>query len=366
MATRTRTYYDVLGIKPNAKHTEVGLAYNRLMRALRRDDAVPDLKAEAKLREAFEVLSDLDRREAYDRYLRGERIKPKFGKNHAAVAALFVVAAGAGLFWYLKPQLMPETVDVAAAPGKPFQEILNEAIPAVGRLQAVTMSGQAQPSGIAFTVEEGVAVTSCQGLPPNSQLSINLAPRVIPAKVTLSDEALGLCRLEVQGAGSWPLSVSTVAAKQGDRVYATQLTAKGEVVLREGKVKSVKAATPDGKAVVVDVSVPLLPEHAGAPLLDIYGRVVAVANMPDGNKGQYVAIPASWGETVKLPEAPKPYQGGDAPKEEAAGKAGEVDDLGVPLETRRKQEELASKIDPERRKRLEKAFRPPPSVPNDL
>jgi hypothetical protein len=363
MATRNITYYEVLGLKPNAKHTEVGIAYNRLVSALRREDAVPNPKAEAKLREAFEVLSDLDRRDAYDRQLRAARIKPAFGRNHAAMAALVVVAAGAGLYWYLRPHLAPESIDVPAAPGKPFQEVLNAAIPAVGRLQTIDMSGQAQPSGIAFTVEEGVAVTSCQGLSPTAQLNVNLAPRVIPARVTLSDESLGLCKLEVIGAGSWPLSVSTVPAKQGDRVYATQLTAKGEVVLREAKVKSVK---PDGKAAVVDVSMPLLPQHGGAPLLDIYGRVVAVANMPPGGKGYYVAIPPMWGETVKLPTGPKPYQGGDEPKPEDAGKGGPVDDLGVPLETRKKQEELANKIDPERRKRLEKAFRPPPSVPSDL
>lgn len=362
MSTRKRTHYEVLGLEPNARHTDVGLAYNRIVAARRKDHAPPDLKAETRLKEAFEVLCDPDRRAAYDASLRAARIKPAFGRNHAAFAALFVVAVGAGLFWYLRPQLVPEVVDVAEAPGKPFQEILNGAIPAVGRLEAMDMSGKAQPSGIAFTVEEGVAVTSCRGLPAAAVLSVHLAPRTIPAKVTLADEDLGLCKLEVAGAGSWPLSVSAVPAKQGDRVYATQLSAKGEVVLREGKVKSV---TRSGASAVVDVSVPLLPRHAGAPLLDIHGRVVAVANMPDGNRGHYVAIPASWGETARPPTEPKPYQGGDEPPPAEAGK-GEVDDLGVPLETRKKQEELARKIDPERRKRLEKAFRPPPSVPGDL
>ena len=96
-------------------------------------------------------------------------------------------------------------------------------------------------------------------------------------------------------------------------------------------------------------------------------RVVAVANMPPGGKETFVAIPAQWGETLPLPAEPKPYQGGGAEEgAKAEGGKGEVDDLGVPLETRRKQQELAEKIDPERRKRLEKAFRPPPSVPSDL
>lgn len=365
MSTRKQTYYDLLGIPPNAKHNDVGLAFNRKMRAIRREDAPPDLKAETKLKEAFAVLSDLDKREAYDAQLRAARLKPRFGKNHAAIAALFVVAIGAGLFWYLKPHLLPEMVALEQqGPGKPYQEILNGAIPAVGRLQAVEMSGQAVHAGIAFTVEEGVAVTSCLGLSPTAQLSVSISPRVIPAKVTMSDPDLGLCKLQVTGAGTWPLSVSQVPAKTGDLVYTTQVSPKGDVTLRQATVKSVKT---QGKATVLEVSAPLMAQHAGSPLLDMHGRVVAVANMPPGGKETFVAIPAKWAETLPLPAEPKPYQGGSEEEAtKAEGAKGEVDDLGVPLETRRKQQELADKIDPERRKRLEKAFRPPPSVPNDL
>ena len=364
MSTRNPTYYEVLGIPSNAKHNDVGLAFNRKMRAIKREDAPPDLKAETRLKEAFEVLSDLDKRAAYDAKLRADMLKPRFGRNHAAIAALFVVAVGAGLFWYLRPHIATETVALEQqGPGKPYQEVLNGAIPAVGRLQSVEMSGQAMHAGIAFTVEEGIAVTSCQGLSPTAQLSVALAPRVIPAKITLSDPELGLCKLQVPGAGTWPLSVSQVPAKTGDLVYTTQVSPKGDVTLRQAKVKSVKA---QGKATVLEVTTPLMAEHAGSPLLDMYGRVVAVANMPPGGKETFVAIPAEWGETKALPTEPKPYQGGGEEEKKAEGGKGEVDELGVPLETRRKQEELASKIDPERRKRLEKAFRPPPSVPNDL
>lgn len=362
MSRRIPTHYEVLGIRRDAKHNEVGLAYNRLMAARRKADAPPDLKAESRLREAYEVLGDLERRAAYDEQLRAARLKPAFGRNHAAFAALFVVAVGAGLFWYLRPHLVPELAEGPPPPGKPFQEILNGAIPAVGRLDVVDMSGQVRPYGVAFTVEEGVAVTSCRDLSPMAVLSVHLAPRKIPARVTHTDEALGLCRLEVPGAGGWPLSVSAVAPKPGDRVYATQLDARGEVALREGRVKSVKS---EGRAAVVEVTVPMRPQHAGAPLLDAYGRVVAVANMTDAQKGYYVAIPASWGETQRPAPEPRPYQGGEEPAREESAK-GRADEPDVPPRTRGKQEELADKIDPERRKRLEKAFRPPPSVPADL
>lgn len=358
MSKRSPTHYETLGIQPGAKHTEVGLAYRRKVSAIRREDAPPDLKGETKLREAFEVLSDLDRRAAYDDELRKARMKPAFGKNHGAIAALFVVAVGAGLFWHLRPQLMPETVEAPQGPGKAYQEILNAAIPAVGRLRTVDLSGQAHHAGIAFAVEEGVLVTSCQGLSPTAQLNVDLQPRIIPARVTLSDEGLGLCKLEVLGAGSWPLSVSSVPAKRGDSVFATVLGPKGEVSLRAGRVRSIK---PDGKAAVLEVTVPLPPQHGGAPLLDIYGRVVAVANMPPESKGRYVAIPVAWGETVKPPPSQPKVE--EAPTD-AETKTDQIDDFGRSPETRKKQEELARKIDPERRKRIEKAYRPP--LPDDL
>ena len=169
------SYYEILGIPQNAKHNDVGLAFNRKMRALKREDAPPDLQGETKLKEAFAVLSDLDKRAAYDAKLRADIIKPKFGKNHAAIAALFVVAVGAGLFWYLRPQIAPEYREVQQE-GKSYQEILNGAIPAVGRLQAVTMSGESQYAGIAFAVGmtldaativlESILLHRERGLPP--------------------------------------------------------------------------------------------------------------------------------------------------------------------------------------------------------
>jgi hypothetical protein len=348
MATRFPTHYETLGLKPGAKHTDIGLAFNRLVRAQRKDDAPPDLKAETKLREAFEVLSDLERRAAYDEQLRAARLKPAFGKNHAAFAAFFVVAVAAGLYWYLA-----RPVEAPATLGKPYEELLAGAIPAVGRLQVMDISGRAEPAGIAFTVEEGAAVTSCVGIAPTAQMNVSMGTRAIPARVATSDPTLGICRLEVPGAGTWPLAVSPTPPKAGDRVFATQLSAKGEVSLREGKVKAVK---PVDGVPVVQLDIPLMPGHAGAPLLDVHGRVVAVANLPEGSKGFYVPIPAKWGETIPVAKAQVPE-----PAPEPEKKPQQIDDLGMPVRNAPSVE-----ISPERRERLEKAFRPPPTVPDDI
>src|SRR5688500_20412415 len=110
MSKRNPTYYETLGIPSNAKHNDVGLAFNRKMRSLRREDVPPDLKGETVLREAFETLSDLDRREKYDAKLRADILKPRLGRNHAASAVLFLLVVGVGLFLYRRPQLALEGV----------------------------------------------------------------------------------------------------------------------------------------------------------------------------------------------------------------------------------------------------------------
>jgi len=347
MATRNPTYYEILGINSGAKHNEVGLAFNRKMAARRREDAPPDLKGETMLREAFDVLSDLDRRAEYDAKLRVAMIKPAFAKGHALMAVGFLVAVGGALYWYLNRPVEAPVV------GKTYQEILNGAIPAVGRLQTLDMSGQGTTAGVAFAVLEGTLVTSCQGHSPTAVMSVSMGNREIPAKVTMADEGLGLCKLEASGAGTWPLSVSPQPAKAADRVYAVNVTPKGDVLLREGMVTGVMRSE---NASVLKVNIPVPAQHGGAPLLDVNGRVVAVVNMPPDGKGSYVALPKVWGDPPPPPSKEPPKPAATDPSE--VDKTGGVDDLKLPGGRRPAQTE--------REKRLEKALRPPPTVPDDI
>ena len=337
MAQR-QTYYEILGVPPGAKLHDIGLAYNRLVAARRRPDAPPDPRGETLLKEAFAVLSDLDRRRAYDNELRKARLKPAFSARQGVVAAAFVALVAAGAWMYARRSAEPP-----APIGRTPQEIAAAATSAIGRLSSMDMSGQSKSIGVAFAVNPGVMVTSCHGIAPNAQLSVNLSPRIVPARVAMTDEALGLCKLEVDGAGSWPISISGVEARAGDVVYATSLNARGEVVLREARVKRV---TPDERGRVVDVTIPLVTDNAGAPLLDIHGRVVGVTTLVEG-KNRVVVIPPAWTDATKPSEPTAPA---------ATPPAGEGQPPGVP----------APNITPERRERLEKAFRPPPNVPDDL
>jgi molecular chaperone DnaJ len=69
--TATRDYYDVLGVQRDADDTSIKKAFRRLARELHPDVNRHDPQAEEKFKEAaeaYEVLSDPDRRATYDRY----------------------------------------------------------------------------------------------------------------------------------------------------------------------------------------------------------------------------------------------------------------------------------------------------------
>src|SRR5512136_251776 len=70
MATRKRDYYEVLGVTRGAGADEVKKAYRKLARQYHPDvNKSPDAEAKFKeLNEAYEVLSDDNKRAAYDRF----------------------------------------------------------------------------------------------------------------------------------------------------------------------------------------------------------------------------------------------------------------------------------------------------------
>src|SRR3982075_3085287 len=67
----TRDYYEVLGVARDAEDATIKKAFRRLARELHPDVNTNDPEAEDKFKEAaeaYEVLSDPDRRATYDRY----------------------------------------------------------------------------------------------------------------------------------------------------------------------------------------------------------------------------------------------------------------------------------------------------------
>jgi len=72
-------WYDVLGVDPGATHAEIRAAYRRLARRYHPDSGAEeaDPRRFQLVQEAWEVLSDPQRRAAYDRRRRRRRFRPR-------------------------------------------------------------------------------------------------------------------------------------------------------------------------------------------------------------------------------------------------------------------------------------------------
>ena len=102
--TATRDYYEVLGVSRDADDATIKKAFRRLARELHPDVNRHDPQAEEKFKEAaeaYEVLSDADRRATYDRYghegLRSGGYAPNF-EGFGSVADIFEAFFGGGSF----------------------------------------------------------------------------------------------------------------------------------------------------------------------------------------------------------------------------------------------------------------------------
>ena len=299
MAPVPRTLYDALGLDREARLGEIRRAYDRLVAEFDLDTTPPDPRREALIREAFAVLSDPQRRADYDRTLETLAAPPPAPGGSKAVAigaAAAVVAVVALAGWFFGGRRPAPTVAA-----RPVAEILAEASRSVGRMQAFELSGNPVATGVAFAVAPGVMATACQGLAPGAQVVVRIGSREVPARMDAADEALGLCRLAVDGAGSWPLPGGPVP-RAGDKVYAVGLSGAGEVQLAEAQVKRVFS---EGGRSVVDAGIAVPAGHGGRPLLDAGGRIVAAAVAPPGGGAAvHVVIPQGWAEVT--PAAGKP------------------------------------------------------------
>ena len=320
MAPPKKTLYQILGVGRDANPVDIGLAHEMRMAELDRK-VPPDPSASALVQQAFEILSNPKRREAYDAQLVtaaekaaaeqqagapdleiGEEEPPK-RKLPVVPIAIGAAIAVAVLYVTLRPHEAPrapapEPVAEAPKPAPPpppkertAPEILGNATTSTGQLMVYSMSGAATPIGMATGVDTGTMVTTCHAIPAGGKLVVRVGKEQHPADLTITDEALDLCRLALPGFTTPPVGVAAEDPKAGDKVYTLGLDAKGGLAVSEGTVKAVRKARAGN---LLEISTPVAASGSGAGVFDAYGKLVGIATAPhDQGANLHIAIPAT-------------------------------------------------------------------------
>ena len=350
MRNEPQSHYQILRVSRDARPEEIERAYRRIKHELNKETTPPDPRLRVMLEHAHDVLMDPVRREAYDREWDAPKAQIRRARRSpVAIVATLVAVASVGVAIWFATREPAQAAHVA----RPRQEVQDAVSMAVGRVTRIDMSGAEAPLGVAFSIAEGTLVTSCDGLSPDAEVTVHFGKRAAPVRVTAHDDATGLCKLTGATVGSWPLPLSHPEPSTGPLAYVTAVGSNNEPRLRD---TAFKAPVQAGAVRAFEAKSPPEGRDLGAPLLDAEGRVVGAASRL-GNAIVYAPVPASYLPEV-LPVAKPPPEPEPEPEQEPPPSGEPVGNMPRSV--------AGPNISPERRKRLEKAFRPPPTVPKDL
>ena len=271
-----KTFYEVLGIRRNAKSTDIERAYAHIKADMQKETTAPNPRLAAMAKIAYETLSNPAKRDEYDASLGIVGMPVRKGRGGLLAVSLVVVlaAAGAGYYFLARPGKAPAPQAAQGGALGP-QEILQEVAPHLGRVQGALMSGEVRNLGTAVAVGENEMVTTCRGIAAGMQLSVTLGEFKSKAEVARANEDLDICTLTVKGAGAGIKMRQGVPAAR-EKIQAVFLGPDGPAQARQ---VSVVRALDDPKGPAVEVkAAAALPN--GAALFDEQARLVGIVVTP--------------------------------------------------------------------------------------
>lgn len=321
------TLYDVLGLTADATPADIARAYEqRMAAAVARHAGVSE---QALLKEAYDILSQQYRRDAYDASLR----RPTEAAARLASTSsvdieqprrwpIWVVAAmvvGAAFYFWPgskpagpTPLTPPKSVVVdrvvvgdaeprAAAPVAPSdvlpvaekssEQLFAQLAQSTAMVIAKRSKGYSQ--GSAVVIGRGRLITNCHVTQDSEEIQIRIAGEIHDARVGTADKEFDLCILEVSGLEAPAVAIGGVAElRTGQKVLALGSPQGLELTVSEGIISSLRKID---EGTIIQTSAPVSPGSSGGGLFNTKGELVGIVTASK-RYGQNLnfAVPADW------------------------------------------------------------------------
>lgn len=314
-----KSFYEILGVGRGADADEIALAYERIEGESKKDSTPPDPQGMAMAKVARDTLTNAALRAEYDRRLAAmpkpepaRQSKPAKARRKPArpvpmpaivSAVVVIVAVGAGWF-LLRPA--PATQGREAARSTPAQ-LGDQVALQVGRVQAALMSGEVRELGVAVASAEDEMVTTCRGMVPGAQLSVNVGGSATKAELARANEQIDVCTLRVKGIAAGVKARADVPPASEKLLAVTPGAAKPATVAARAERP---LADPAGPAMEVKAGSPL---PNGTPIFDSQARLVGLVVTPHAYGEGIVAALGAARLIAGAPAASAPSQGSTAP-----------------------------------------------------
>lgn len=326
-----KTLYDILGVANTATTAEINSAYQERLQAMD-SDANADPNVRTFLREAFHILSQEQRRSAYDASLATPNLDDLLAAESrtkstsvdpmrrtviwsvillTAFVLMFIVmrskaqklAAAKQQHANLVQVAPPAPAPAAKAPtpvatadssaGKSAEEIYALRSPSIALIAVFNANGALIGSGSGVVIDRGIVITNCHVALMGAQLKVKVGSETNNAAVSLADEEYDLCKLEVSGLGAPAVELGSVdTLRAGQKVFTIGAPQGLDLTISDGIISSLRETS---MGMIIQTTAPISPGSSGGGMFDTAGRLVGITTF-QSRAGQNLnfAVPVDW------------------------------------------------------------------------